>query len=318
MFTNLVLKPKLASKILIFSARPFSKNFKIRFDTDHKEKKASAPVTKLTILRKLNPKYLNDLPFDFEGTHAVPKLPKRDLVELYLNHKMIDEEFLIDKFHDMVVDLYSALAKGDLARVKSLTEKRFGSKIEKASINIKKQGIKFIPHEIPHIERPLEEQSYIFDKIFEKGMYFDREKNDNNYDYFLDSENEPEGIRYYQHKYFAGYDTHYYLEKYADQKEDRSAKYRFKYFAEQRNRSIVLRVYGVFRNLGIFTSKSNQALQSPDYTGNHLVIFENQLKEPPVIALTNPNIETWIMKHKINHNHWRITDIDNYMKGKYK
>lgn len=213
----------------------------------------------------------------------------------------------------MVTDLYSAISKNDFDHVNELTEARLGSAIQK-SREVNKKEVKFTPSEIPHIERKPEDQSYLFDKIFEKGVFFDREKNDTNQDYFLDKMLESDGIRYYQHKYFAGYDIHYYLDKYAEKLNDRASKYQFKYFAEERNRSMVLRVYGVFKDLGRFTSNGVD-VSSHDYTGNHMVILENQLQEPPVIALTDPNIEKWVKRHKINHNNWKITDVDNYMKG---
>jgi len=307
----------MANQIFKNSIRSFSSDLKIRFNLKGAKEEVE-DFTKIEIMRKLEFNYLHNLPYDVQGTHAVPKLHERQLVEMFLDHKMIDEEFLTDKFHSMTQDLYSAISKTDYDWVNTLTEKRFGKKIQENCDDYKNKGIslKFTPHEIPHVERPLDQQSYIFDKIFEKGVFFDRSKNDNNYDYFLDTESELEGIRYYQHKYFAGYETEYYLNKYSNKEQDKLSKYRFKYYAEERNRSIVLRVYGVIRDVGRFSSSANNNPYGRNYTGNHMVVFENQLKEPPVIALTNPNLETWIKKHKINHSNWKVTDIDNYMSGK--
>lgn len=71
------------------------------------------------------------------------------------------------------------------------------------------------------------------------------------------------------------------------------------------------------RNIGRFSVGNSHDLYPHNYTKNHMVIFENQLQEPSLITLTNPNIENWVRKHKINHDNWRISDIDNYMKGKH-
>ena len=153
--------------------------------------------------------------------------------------------------------------------------------------------------------------------MFEKGVYFDRTKNDANIHYFLNNELASEGVRHFYHKYFTGLNHHYYFKTDSSGKLQKQAEdeYKFKYIMDERNRSIVLRMYGVVKNPGRFSRKSGSSLYSSDYTGNHIVIFENQLKEPPVISLTNPNPDKWIMNHKIDHSLWRVTDIDNYMKG---
>ncbi|CAI2369124.1 unnamed protein product [Moneuplotes crassus] len=272
-----------------------------------------APIEKVKVMRKFKFNYLHNLPYDLSGTHAIPKLQERNLVEVFLDYKVIDDEFLTDKFHEMLVDLYTAISNKDNDKISSLTETRFCERIQNSARETE-ESLEFIPNEIPHIERAPEDQSYIFDKIFEKGVFFDREKNDTNYDYFLDKMFESEGIRYYQHKYIADHDIHYYLAKYEQQHQDREARFNYKYFAEERNRSMVLRVYGVFKNLGRFKNQGKD-LVSKKYTGNHMVIFENQLHESDILELTDPDMEEWIKNYKINHNNWKITDIDNYMKG---
>lgn len=222
--------------------RCFSTNHKIRFNLKDGEQNQN-----LEVIRKLEQNYLYGLPHDLDGTHSVPKLQSRELVDLFLAHKQIDDGFLTDKFHNMVQNLYSAFASNQQDHIEALTENRFAKKIKTVQDENLKKNFKFEfrPHEVPNVERAEEDQSYIFDKMFEKGVYFDREQNDNNYDYFLDNQCEMDGIRYFQHKYFAGYDRHYYLDRYADKQEedDRLAPYRFKYILEKRNRSIVFRVY---------------------------------------------------------------------------
>ena len=159
-------------------------------------------------------------------------------------------------------------------------------------------------------------------KCLKKGVYFDRDKNDNNYDYLLDSQFEGEGLRYYFHKYFTGYETHYYLDRMAgkETQEDLNSRFKFKYEMEQRNKSMVFRIFSVIRNPGVFTSsiykgENGHGIYPKSYTGNHLVIFENQLIEPTISSLSEISFEEWIKKHKINHSEWRVSDIDNYTQG---
>lgn len=45
------------------------------------------------------------------------------------------------------------------------------------------------------------------------------------------------------------------------------------------------------------------------------MVFENQIIEPPIVCLANPNVDNWIKKHKIDNNKWKIADVDNYMSG---
>lgn len=304
-----------------------NQDFKMRFNKysdTAEEELMDTGITQDQLLRKYTPNYMFDLPYDLEGTHLIPKLPGREKPELFLETKMIDEEFLAEKFHKMVVDFYTSMANQDFDKFPTLVENRLATKVKKAAEynNNKGVNLSFEPSEKPQEERPMDEKSYIFDKMFEKGVYIDRSKNDNNFDYYLDNKLENEGVRYYFHKYFTGYENHYYLDRYADQaKEDTEmARYKFKYIMDERNRSIVFRIFGVIRNIGRFTMPKVSGVESKEiygdkYSGNHLVIFENQLKEPPIISMTNPNFDEWIKKHKINHNNWRITDIDNYMRG---
>lgn len=220
----------------------------------------------------------------------------------------------------MVQDFYKSIADKDFDMIQSLSESRFAKQVWKVIENNSKRGLEleFNSYKTPFIEQQTDTRSYIFDKMFEKGVYFDRTKNDLNVDYFLNNEMTSEGIRFYYHKYFTGLDHHYYV--YPDEdgtpKKREESKYKFKYLMEARNRSIVFRIYGVMRNLGTFSNaNSSNSLYQSSYRNNHIVIFENQLKEPPIISLTDPNIDRWLRHHKIDHNKWRISDIDNYMKG---
>ena len=54
-----------------------------------------------------------------------------------------------------------------------------------------------------------ENESYIIDKIFVKGVSHNRDLNDSNLDYNYVSHHENEGLRFYMHKYFIGFHAYY-------------------------------------------------------------------------------------------------------------
>jgi hypothetical protein len=47
--------------------------------------------------------------------------------------------------------------------------------------------------------------------VFHKGISTNRDDNSSNFDYVLKKDAADEGIRYYMHKYFAGYEHVYFL-----------------------------------------------------------------------------------------------------------
>jgi hypothetical protein len=300
-----------------------SGQFKIRFKkgAEHDESSDKPELEEIQESKYTgNHNYLFNLPHDANGCQALPKLPHREKVEMFLSHKMIDEEFLADKFHSMIQNLYTSIAQKDVEGISSLTEARFADKIKQTIDGNLKRGleIEFKNDAKPHFERSEDDKSYIFDKMFEKGVYFNRDQNDSNIHYFLNNELTNKGVRYYYHKYFTGLNHHYYFRpnESGEIKEQAEDQYKFKYIMDERNRSIVLRMYGVIRNVGRFVnSNSSSEIYPKSYSGNHIVIFENQIKEPPSISLTNPNVDRWINHHKIDHGNWRISDIDNYMRG---
>ena len=58
-----------------------------------------------------------------------------------------------------------------------------------------------------------------------------------------------------------------------------------------------------------------ETLFDPSYTGNHVVIFECDLKTPPTLALIDNSLEEFILMHRLNFKNWKIVDVDHYMKG---
>ena len=61
-----------------------------------------------------------------------------------------------------------------------------------------------------------EKEDYLVSTMLVKGVAADRSKNACNYDYNMDKSQDANGMRYYLHKYFAGY--HYYYQHEAFEK----------------------------------------------------------------------------------------------------
>ena len=126
------------------------------------------------IIRKTSSNFLLNLPYDIDGTHSVKKLIGRHKTEVFMNEKLIDEEFLVEKFHELIQKLYVSIANRDYTTLFSLTEKRFGDKIKWSSDVIQEKGIdlQFKVPDLPHVARKEHDKSYIFDKMFEKRSIF--------------------------------------------------------------------------------------------------------------------------------------------------
>ena len=58
-----------------------------------------------------------------------------------------------------------------------------------------------------------------------------------------------------------------------------------------------------------------ESLFDPAYTGNHIVIFECQLKTPSTMALIDNNLMDYFKLNKISMSNWRIVDVDHFMRG---
>ena len=85
----------------------------------------------------------------------------------------------------------------------------------------------------------------------------------------------------------------------------------------ERSQSLVLRVIvqTSFDGQILKSISGPESLYHHEYTGNHIVIFEAQLKSPPTMALIDHSLNEYINLHRINFRDWRIVDIDNFMKG---
>jgi len=63
--------------------------------------------------------------------------------------------------------------------------------------------------------------------------------------------------------------------------------------------------------------RQRRGLNADDYPnkGNHIAIFECQLKQPPMLSLLNHTHFAFLMASRINFTNWRLVDVDNYMGG---
>ena len=49
--------------------------------------------------------------------------------------------------------------------------------------------------------------------------------------------------------------------------------------------------------------------------GNHIAIFECQMKMPPILSLTDTSHKEFLFTSRLNFSNWKLVDLDNYMKG---
>ena len=78
---------------------------------------------------------------------------------------------------------------------------------------------------------------------------------------------------------------------------------------------MLLRVTINFKDIGKFTGRDN--LYGEEYTGNHIAIFECELKAPPQMALVDHTYNQYIDAYRVNFRNWKIVDIDNFMEGNH-
>ena len=119
------------------------------------------------------------LPLDRQGTHALPILPVRPIVEQYLEQKNIDNDILIDHFGNMFTSTIESIAKKEYDNLEKLLEKRFYKKVLDNKEMLERFNLNYDLNKVDANE------SEIVDKLFIKGVYHDRDLNGINYDYLL-------------------------------------------------------------------------------------------------------------------------------------
>jgi len=55
--------------------------------------------------------------------------------------------------------------------------------------------------------------------------------------------------------------------------------------------------------------------EESNYTGNHVAVFECELKAPPQLAMIDHSLSEYMLAHRINFRNWKLVDFDNYMSG---
>jgi hypothetical protein len=84
----------------------------------------------------------------------------------------------------------------------------------------------------------------------------------------------------------------------------------------QRSLSLVMRSTFLVRNFGKLESISGpESLFDPAYSGNHIVIFECQLKTPSQMNLIDNGDVDFFKMQKLSMANWRIVDVDHFMRG---
>ena len=191
------------------------------------------------------------------------------------------------------------------------------------------------------------DQDYIVDSMLIKGVSVNRDENDCNYDYVLLKDRDHLGMRFYQHKYFSGY-QHYYQHLAYKQQLERINEIENKLNAEEQKgvtdemfekrqlehdtREITnkirkkmndltmrmfIRTTICFKDIGTFQGKDMSKLYGDKYSGNHIAIFECELKAPPQLAFIDHTYDDYINAYRMNFKNWKIVDIDNFMQGNH-
>ena len=78
-----------------------------------------------------------------------------------------------------------------------------------------------------------------------------------------------------------------------------------------------LRTTICFKDLGKFEQADGKNMYGDKYTGNHIAIFECELKAPPQLSLIDHTYADYIDAYRMNFKNWKIVDIDNFMEGNH-
>ena len=76
-----------------------------------------------------------------------------------------------------------------------------------------------------------------------------------------------------------------------------------------------LRTTMCFTNVGNVTGKDSTKMYQTPYSGNHLAIFECELKAPPQLSYVDETEDSILNAYRMNFKNWKIVDIDNFMGG---
>jgi len=79
---------------------------------------------------------------------------------------------------------------------------------------------------------------------------------------------------------------------------------------------MLLRTTVCFKDIGKFAVQGQgRPVYGEEYSGNHIAIFECELKVPPQLALIDHTAQEFINSYRLNFKNWKIVDVDNFMQG---
>lgn len=78
-----------------------------------------------------------------------------------------------------------------------------------------------------------------------------------------------------------------------------------------------LRTTVCFKNIGLFTGKDKAKMYGDNYSGNHVAIFECELKAPPQLSLIDHTYVDYFEAYRFNFKNWKLVDVDNFMDGNH-
>jgi hypothetical protein len=270
-----------------------------------------------------NPPFNTKIKIDFqkfEDPHYVKLvLAKNKYDENELNNKLLD---IYHRYYNTLVETFK---EGKINMNDQTLSDKLSNNVEKNLIDRSKVFLNFLTLNNYTLNMTKDQSNTstvtIFDKILVKGVHVDREKNFEADDYIYIDSNEGQGIRYYMNKFYAGYAARYGSEKEfltSTKKFIESEAYgELSYNIKEANRKIILRISIFIKSndtLNILKD-GKETLDYEGYSGKHLAVFENELIPPHHSYFIEHSFDEWLGKHTLNHNNWKLVDIDNFMKG---
>jgi hypothetical protein len=255
-------------------------------------------------------------PFNTKISMEFPKHADPHYIKLVTNK--LNEDNLCKTFKKIYLDYYEALIQA--FKEKNPTPSLFNSKLNNLNdrvdttmlertkvfldcLHMNNLNVSFDKDDV-NIDT-----AYIIDKLLVKGVYQDRSKNFEAYEYICVNTHEDMGIRYFIQKSLVNYNSDAailsMLSNNAKPSDDHS----------EADKSFVLRITLIIKipyklNIG------HNLLEYPsDYNYTHLAVFENQLIPPHHTFLIKHDFEQWLSNHKIDPSGWKLVDVDNFMKG---
>lgn len=100
------------------------------------------------------------------------------------------------------------------------------------------------------------------------------------------------------------------------QREVREVTYKMRKKMNDLTLRMHLRTTICFKDIGIFSAgKKGSQVYGDKYSGNHIAIFECDMKQPPQMSFVDHTYHEVLKAYRINPNKWKIVDIDNFMQG---